>query len=351
LPYEYWRPVVPRIPDELLDCVIYLYPSKEAAEKGERFGGSGFLVSVLPAISGPGLPPAIYAVTNSHVIREGKSPVVRLNTQAGSTTVLDLADDQWIHHPDGDDVAICPLGLKDQGLYRYEALPCEKWLATKSALDDEDVGPGDEVFFVGRFVNHQGQQQNRPVARFGTIAMMPEEPVRNQRGLLVEAFLIEAHSQSGFSGSPVFMYIPHNSVRSKWWTDDESGIEATEGLRHCLLGIDAGHFPHSERVQARNEKTGRLEPWKDHALYVKQNSGMMEVVPVWKLADILEDETVAEMRMELWREYLANTDLAAAQDVSGDTSGGGEDSDGGDEFERFEDLTRKLVQTPKPVAE
>jgi hypothetical protein len=72
------------IPDEALDCVVYLYPDAEAATAGERVGGCGCVVSVpseIPEMS------FAYVVTNSHVIREGKSPVVRVNTRDGGFQV------------------------------------------------------------------------------------------------------------------------------------------------------------------------------------------------------------------------------------------------------------------------
>jgi hypothetical protein len=37
---------MPRIPDDFLDCSIYLYPSAQSAKKGEQIGGSGVLVYV-----------------------------------------------------------------------------------------------------------------------------------------------------------------------------------------------------------------------------------------------------------------------------------------------------------------
>jgi hypothetical protein len=61
---------VPRIPDQLLDSVIYLYRCRQDAESGERTGGTGFLVSEPATV--PGAPATLYAVTNSHVIREGQ---------------------------------------------------------------------------------------------------------------------------------------------------------------------------------------------------------------------------------------------------------------------------------------
>jgi hypothetical protein len=84
--------VMPRVPDMMLDCSIYLYPSRSDAETGEQYGGSGFLVGVrsknmmLPHLE------HTYAVTNRHVVEWGSSPVIRLNTASGGKDVLDLTD-------------------------------------------------------------------------------------------------------------------------------------------------------------------------------------------------------------------------------------------------------------------
>jgi hypothetical protein len=37
---------MPRIPSDLLDAVVYLYPDVAAAQSGEQIGGSGFLASI-----------------------------------------------------------------------------------------------------------------------------------------------------------------------------------------------------------------------------------------------------------------------------------------------------------------
>jgi hypothetical protein len=69
-----------RLPQSVLDCSIYLYGSVEAAKEGEAFGGSGFLVGVNSSFENRDVfSMHVYAVTNSHVIREGRSPVIRLN--------------------------------------------------------------------------------------------------------------------------------------------------------------------------------------------------------------------------------------------------------------------------------
>ena len=89
---------MPRIPDDLIDIIIYLYPSVQAAQDGEQFGGSGFLVGVRSQTYPDDTTKAHnYAVTNSHVIREGSSPIVRLNTQDGRTEILELRESDWLH--------------------------------------------------------------------------------------------------------------------------------------------------------------------------------------------------------------------------------------------------------------
>ena len=56
-------------------------------------------------------------MTNSHVIKEGRSPVVRLNNKKGAIEVLPLTAREWVHHPEGDDVAVCPVGLTAEHQY------------------------------------------------------------------------------------------------------------------------------------------------------------------------------------------------------------------------------------------
>ena len=94
--YPYWLledRFVPRIPDQYLDCVIYLYHSVEDAQRGaiHKNGGSGFLVGI-PAAQGPGW--HLYAVSNRHVVET--SPVIRLNTKAGDIDVLNTSTSNWV---------------------------------------------------------------------------------------------------------------------------------------------------------------------------------------------------------------------------------------------------------------
>jgi hypothetical protein len=296
---------MPRIPDTLLDCVIYLYETEMDAQSGSRAGGTGFLVSI-PAET-EGAPAALYAVTNSHVIREGNSPVVRLNTQDGRTEVISLTTDQWHHHPDGDDIAVCPIGLQPEH-HRFLALDRSRWFLEEGDIGDLDVGPGDEIFFVGRFINHQGEQKNLPVVRWGNIAMLPYEPIRHPRGTLVESFLIEARSLSGFSGSPVFLYIGE-SLRHMGW-DESSGVHPAISSAHpelnkfrvaiSLLGIDWGHSRYFGAVYEKNMQTKIPEGWQ-----AEQNSGIMNVAPTWRLNGLLQEPELMQMRREREKKWVS----------------------------------------------
>jgi len=125
---------MPRIRDEFLDCVIYLYPDRSAAETGEKIGGSGFLVGV----QSKGLPQNfwfLYAVTNKHVINGGAT-TIRFTTTDGKTDVLETDERAWVHHPSGDDLSVCLVSFdpKNVQVSFYRLALLEK----AGLVDDED---------------------------------------------------------------------------------------------------------------------------------------------------------------------------------------------------------------------
>src|SRR6266498_3725000 len=99
---------MPRINDRYLDCIVYVYPSAEAAGEGRRVGGTGFIVAVgEPApqeILGPfasiGVLPFPYVVTNNHVVYGCDTPTLRVNTCEGSFDVIETDKSDWTPHPD-----------------------------------------------------------------------------------------------------------------------------------------------------------------------------------------------------------------------------------------------------------
>jgi hypothetical protein len=269
-PCPTWERSLPRIPDDYLKSVIYVYPSTEDAQRGMSVGGTGFLI-VSPAEGTSGS--TLYAVTNSHVAIHGRA--IRLANDDNQTKVMPVAVDDWIHHPAGDDVAVLPIHISE-GTDRFHCFPTSIFL-TRELLMSLNVGPGDDTYFMGRFIGHDGTQRNTPVVRFGSIAMLPNEPVyQKDRGFHQESFLVEARSLSGFSGSPVLLYIPPFShrFRNGGYSWDEDGLSPSTTT--LLLGIDYG----SMRLGDEN----------------LTNSGIMAVVPVWKLSELLESPEVREDR-------------------------------------------------------
>ena len=281
---------MPRIPDAALEGIIYLYPSVVDAQNDSRSGGSGFFImdpSVV--VSGVGI---LYAVTNAHVIESG-STVIRLNTKDGKFDTFDYTERQWMLHPDKDDIAICVMPMLNPNLHIYKEIS-PGMLLKRYEIDAFRIGPGDDVFVVGRFINSQGKVRNIPSVRFGNIAQMPFEPIEQDRvfgKFQQESFLVEARSISGFSGSPVFLILHASASRQ------EPGFQlSTDVFR--LLGIQWGYIQDWEPVRDSTAKP------VDTGLQVRLNTGMMAVVPAWKLGDLLRSDALREHKRKVEEKYI-----------------------------------------------
>ncbi len=276
-----WVEPVPRIPTIITNSIIYLYRDRLEADSGAEFGGSGFLL--LMPIEGNEKCIHVYAVTNKHVV-EGTdgAPVVRANLRHQSsglerTHCFELTEADWVVDPKNE-IAVYPLPPSfNMEILEYQAITT-RFLVTEQEWRDKDIGPGDDVVYVGRFMSHAGKDENMPSVRFGNISMNPNEgePVeyetesgqkRKQVG-----FLVEARSRSGYIGSPVWFLHQHavNNPRAVLpWMD----------MR--LVGIDWGHLP--EKVTLKDPQ-GYLHGSK---WQVEVHAGMMGVVPSWYLLDFL----------------------------------------------------------------
>jgi hypothetical protein len=145
-----------------------------------------------------------YAVSNWHVV--SFAPTIRLTTAGGEIDVIAASTEQWIRHPDGQtDLAVLPLQL-ERGKPRIAAL-APGHIVTHEKARESSIGIGDDVFMVGRFINHEGVQRNRPTVRFGAIAQMPGDKIPTDAGEQ-DAYLAEIRSISGDSGSLVIVLIP-----------------------------------------------------------------------------------------------------------------------------------------------
>jgi hypothetical protein len=331
-----WEPPVPYVLRPVLGSSIFLYGSERDATDGANWGGSGVLVGINSTANHSRV--HLYAVTNDHVAKP--CPVIRLVNKRGDPHVLQGDWSDWHPHPDGDDIALRPLGAVPEDDYWY--IPDGK-LLSPTEMAAEEVGPGDDCLMVGRYINQELRQFDRPVVRFGNVAMLPENVYQDKRSFDQESFLVDMRSQAGFSGSPVFVYyedlgwrnlppladVPEDDPKARI-----TALEERVAGRHLhgimgktwLLGIDWGHLPVWDDVFDGNRKVGRMQV----------STGMAAVVPAWKLRNLLDKKEVEMARDKTEKKLAERHGGAAVLDTTGT-----------DEFAEFEDLTRKLVQVPK----
>jgi hypothetical protein len=303
-PFVRWEPVgMPRVPQKILDSVCYLYEDEEQAKAGREFGGTAFLVSV-PSERHQGANYA-YVVSNWHVACQG-CPVVRINTKDGGADIILLEPDHWEFDPRYD-IAVAPLPVRED-LHRFATVPSAMFVS-REQMAAARMGAGEDVFMVGRFVDHDGGPVNLPALRFGNISVMPT-PIEQPNGRKADCFCIDLHARTGYSGSPVFVY------RTPGF-DLEENLEAAIREKRCLaagcnmfmlLGIHFGHF--KEYWQIIDNKPNPLEPGSSlltEGKYIKGLSGMSCALPAWNIMEILNIPKFKNRRH--WQDDLAERSM------------------------------------------
>ena len=232
---------MPKIPANIKNAAFYLFPTKEDAEKGSNFGGTGFIVTIpskMHAKYGRGF---VYAVTNWHVAAQGGNSVIRLNTKSGAPDFIDAGPEDWFFNGKHD-IAVLPINLDNL----HVATPVHsRMLMSRDDAKVLQIGPGDDVFMVGRFIDHDGGERNQPALRFGNISMDPT-PIEQGNGVKANAYCIDLHSRSGFSGSPVFVYrTPRLGFIGSPTTDNNAKhrVDLSSGSDHVAANVSASRYP------------------------------------------------------------------------------------------------------------
>lgn len=263
------------IPDEVRKCVVFI--GYRMADGSMRMAGSGFFLG--KDIEGDRAA-QVFLVTAKHVLDGirglGLNEIhVRANLKNGEATWL-KCDGEWIFHPESTavDVAMLKTGIPAE--LDHLAIPFNL-CATEETLAAHEVGLGDEVFVVGLFRHHSGNTKNIPIVRVGNLAAMAEERVVTQHFGPMDAYLIEARSIGGLSGSAVFLNLGVvRSVRGQ--------IKyARSGPIFFLLGLIHGHFdvPSSSMDNSEMDDGSGLTT-------AKINTGMAIVVPTHKIFEAIE---------------------------------------------------------------
>lgn len=276
-----------RIPDQLIKCVGFVAHDREPVQ----YGGTAFIVGVRGEDGEGGF---LHLVTAKHVAEaiEPGPYLIGMNGKDGRKILLKSGDtnpQQWWYHPterDSVDVAVTPFATAIMDEYDVEWIP-EDSFATEQRIAQHSIGLGDEIIIVGLFTRFIGSSRLVPLVRTGNVAMMPDRiPVRGFGNM--EAYLVEARSIGGLSGSPVF-------VRSTVNTPVASpalGKTLMSGLGPGhLLGLMHGHW----EVPLNFSSTEQAEA---------VNMGVAIVVPAKKILEVLYHPELVQMRKELEQKEL-----------------------------------------------
>ena len=255
--------------EELRKCVAFLCRSEN------DFVGTAFLVGV-PSEKTEAV--YDYLVTAKHVAERltEKSFLVRMNDKTGSCKYLRVPATNWYYHPSDDtaDVAVLPFGF-DWEMFDFKMILLEMF-ATDDMIQKEEISVGSEVLITGLLTFATGSKRNQPIVGMGNVAMIPDERIPTFDCGNIEAYLIEARSIGGTSGSPVF--VRSNTKRKTY-----------------LLGMIRGHVGIPKKLS--NDFVFNIQKEKE------VNLGIAVVSPAKKILETLYRPELIELREKQDSEY------------------------------------------------
>jgi hypothetical protein len=194
----YWGSM--RVSETARRGVVFLGRQRE--DGTVHYGGTGFLVHYVE--EGVNV---CYLVTARHVAERLTTRfIVRANLRDGGSEEIAYQDPYWAFPEDPTvDIALALC-----------VLPGDHFENTYFRLNDglvpeSEVTCGDPISIIGLFRLHKGSSRNIPVVHSGHIAALPDPkeriPAKDGSGRVVGvvAYLIEAQTLEGLSGSPVWI--------------------------------------------------------------------------------------------------------------------------------------------------
>lgn len=273
------------VPDEVRKCAAFVWFN---SKDGQRLAGTAFFVSVpMEEINEQ----FIYLVTARHVIDAIRTKSVdqkahiRINMKDASASSLETDVANWLLHPDGKSVDVAVLSWAPPNVVDYLCIP-NTMAATDEVIANKGIGAGDEVFLTGLFASHVGRQRNLPIIRIGNISLMPEEPVETSDLGLIDAYLVEARSIGGLSGSPVFVHISGSRL--------VKGTAQFTPSQFFWLGLMHGHWD----IPVTDLDT----PSADAVNTQRVNMGIAIVVPVTKILEVINCKELLKVRAKVTEE-------------------------------------------------
>ena len=291
---------MPRIPPQVLNSPFYLYHTAADAKSGGRFGGTGFFVGV-PIPDRP-TSSFMYAVTNWHVAVRAGASVIRVNKVGGGVDIFEFDPSEWSFQPGGYDLAVIPINAAMKGTHDIVPLSTDIFV-DRTKITDWGIGAGEDVFMIGRFVDHDGAASNVPAARFGHISTMPQQIAQPTGARNLESFILDLHSRTGYSGSPVFVYRTYGADLT------HAALVVGGAANHFiqLLGIHWGQFPEQWEIEAGTKPAMQSVELSGDARYVKGMSGMTLAIPAWAIMEMLNMPKFRQAREQALREGSARS--------------------------------------------
>lgn len=274
-----------RVPTAAIKSVCFL-ATQHIDDEGNRLvtlEGTGFFVSH-PSEFASDLG-HIYLVTAKHVADRllNREFAVRLNGKDGKAFwIQGSAATRWYIHPtETADVAIVPFGPPRETT-DFQPIPSSMFL-NEEILARGTIGPGDEVFLTGLFGRVMGDTKNVPIVRTGNLAMLPDdEKIPTKMGEM-KAYLIEARSIGGLSGSPAFVM---ETLRLQINDQPPEYISGNGSI--YFLGLMHGHWdiPPEAKNDALDDDNGQV------------NLGIAIVVPAMKILEVIKQEELMQDRQQ-----------------------------------------------------
>jgi hypothetical protein len=285
------------VPAEVRKCVAFV--GARAMDGTIRLAGTAFF---LGRLINDGRNSFHYIITAKHVIDtirdRGETPLMRINLINGDAAWVNASLDDWRFHPDDNEVDVAVFKTVLPPEFDHLVYPLDS-AATPEVIAREGIGIGVEVFLTGLFSHHYGQRRNIPIVRVGNIAAMPEEKVETRMGLM-DAYLVEARSIGGLSGSPVFAHLGLIRVQ-----EGQVKFSAADGGIFYLLGLMHGHF--ASRATDPDDL-----PEGDILTEERINSGIAIVVPVERILEVVNQPDIRnpekKIEAELRRKNLPTMD-------------------------------------------
>ena len=282
-----------RLADDARKCVVFigqLAKDNDNALDPNRTATGFFLFSDLDGIG------SYYLVTNKHVaLTCGEAPFhIRFNHKDSEESFLHLVEEaDWAFHGD-DTVDLAILEFQPPTEADVLAFPA-KHILDPPRTEAKRIGPGDITYVVGLFKRLPGTNRSLPVVHTGHLALLSEgnervksldwdQPLDKEARKDIKAHLVQAHTLSGASGSPVFI-----KRGIKTLPVEETGVWPKAYGAVFLLGVWQGSF------EARPNDVLAAETGSEND---RVSIGLGNVVPGHQVTEILRGEKLSVLRVK-----------------------------------------------------